>query len=63
MARVSTAIRFPVDLHERLTAAAAARNISLNELVVACCEFGHPRLTPPSSMFVSDDRTEREATR
>lgn len=54
--RMTTAFRFPPDLHDRLRAAADERGLSINSLVVHLVEYGLPRLRPaePSNLFVDD---------
>jgi predicted HicB family RNase H-like nuclease len=44
--RTTTAIRFPDDLHDRLKAAAAERDLSINFLVVKAVEESLERLVP-----------------
>lgn len=55
--RMTTGIRFTADLHDRLAAAAGERDISINALVVALCEFGLPRLKPADlvSLFIEEE--------
>ncbi len=48
--RSSTAIRFPVDLHEALTKAAEERDLSINYLVNKAVEEFLPRLIPANEL-------------
>lgn len=45
-ARTATAIRFPEDLHEELAAAAEARGVSINRIVVEAVRHALPLLRP-----------------
>ena len=49
-ATVSTAIRFPPELHEALRLAADERLLSINYLVVKAVEDFLPRLIPPDEL-------------
>ncbi len=51
--RVSTAIRFPVALHDRLEEAAQDRDLSVNWLVVRAVEHYLDRLRPVDEMLVT----------
>lgn len=44
--RTTTAIRFPPDLHEQLSAAAEERGLSVNRIVVEAVKDFLPRLIP-----------------
>jgi hypothetical protein len=57
---MTTALRFPPELHDQLRAAADERGMSINSLVIHLVEYGLPRLRPasPASLFL-DDLTER----
>lgn len=44
--RKNTSVRFPTDLHERLTAAAKERELSVNFIVVRAVEDFLDRLIP-----------------
>lgn len=46
--RVTTAIRFPPEMHDQLKAAAEDRDLSINYLVVRAVEEFLPRLIPAS---------------
>lgn len=48
--RMTTAIRFPEPLHERLKEAADERDLSINFLVVKACEEFVDRLLPAEEM-------------
>jgi predicted HicB family RNase H-like nuclease len=48
--RVTTALRFPADLHERLRAAAEERDLSVNYLVVKAVEEFLDRLIPADEL-------------
>lgn len=48
--RSATAIRFPPELHERLTAAASERGLSLNYLVVKAVEEFLEHLIPAGEL-------------
>jgi predicted HicB family RNase H-like nuclease len=51
--RIATAVRIPVDLHERLQREAQARDVSINYLIIRGISLALDRLTPLSA-------TERE---
>lgn len=48
--RTTTAVRFNVDLHQRLAAAASERDLSINFLVNRACEEFLDRLIPIDEM-------------
>ena len=50
-ARVTTALRFPEDLHQEVRRAADERGLSMNDVVVLLVRWGLPRLKP----FTLDD--------
>jgi hypothetical protein len=50
-ARVTTALRFPEDVHQGLREAADLRGMSMNDVVVLLVRYGLPRLRP----FTLDD--------
>lgn len=49
-ARITTAIRFPDQLHEQLKQAADARGLSVNFIVVKAVEDFLERLVPPEGL-------------
>jgi hypothetical protein len=55
-ARVTTAVRFPPDLHERLRLAALERDLSMNRLVIAAVSELLDRLRPASDFLTDDGR-------
>jgi predicted HicB family RNase H-like nuclease len=51
--RTTTAIRFPVAVHEALAKAAADRDLSMNYLVVRAVEDFLPRLIPADELTLT----------
>lgn len=49
--RVSTGVRLPVELHERLTAVSIERDVSINHLMCRAIEAYLDRLEPVAVMF------------
>ncbi len=49
-ARLTTAIRFPQELHQQLVVAADERDLSLNQLVVMAVRDYLPRLIPADEL-------------
>lgn len=53
--KTTTAIRFPAELHEQLTAAADEHDRSVNWLVIKAVEDFLPRLVPASEVRLTRD--------
>ena len=56
--RTSTGIRFPPELHARLSTAAAERDLSVNWLVVRAVEYFLDRLLPVDKIVLTRERPE-----
>lgn len=61
--RLTTAIRFPLELHDRLLAAADERDVSINYLVNKACSDFLDRLLPVDEIrWTRDDPPRRPPT-